>query len=295
MKNNNVLIVGNCVVDQIMVLPHYPHQDEELLAEEKTMAIGGNACNSSRILAELGHQVSLVSSLARDSEAQWLLEQLSDAGINTEYCRQHPAYATPVSSIWLNQQNGSRTIVHYRNLPELALQDLQKIRAGQYQWIHFEGRNIETLRHYLPALMDSAIPVSLEIEKNREQIEQLLPYVNTVIVSSQYLSNRKLSAKDCLQALKRYNRCLNIVCTLGSSGLIAMDENNELYEIEAEPIEHVIDTIGAGDCFIAGLIDHLMEKKSFPSALRFANRLAARKIQYRGMTINEKQCINLPS
>lgn len=287
MNENNILIVGNCVVDQIMTLPHYPHQDEELLALRKTIAMGGNACNSSQILAELGHQVSLVSSLARDKDADWLLQKLSDAGINTDYCRQHPGCATPLSSIWLNRRNGSRTIAHYRNLAELTLADLQKIRPERYQWIHFEGRNIKTLQDYLPTLVDYTVPVSLEMEKYRDQIELLLPYVNTVIISSQYLSDRKLSAEDCLQQLKQVNRRLNIVCTLGSSGLLAMDQNENIIKMEAEPVDQVIDTIGAGDCFIAGLIDQLMVQKHFFPALSFANRLAAKKIQNRGMTINE--------
>ena len=56
--------------------------------------------------------------------------------------------------------------------------------------------------------------------------------------------------------------------------------------MEAEPIKQIVDTNGAGDCFIAGLISSLAAGDGFATALEFARRLAANKIQHEGMMID---------
>jgi len=287
MKKSPILLIGNCVVDQIWELEHFPDQDEEMRAMTKNRVLGGNACNSAQILAQLKNDVELVSSLAQDSTSDWLLQQLSAQGIATSLCIQKPGYSTAESSIWINSQNGSRTIVHHRDLPELSIEELLKIPLQQYQWIHFEGRNIETLVDYLSTVDKPPCPISLEIEKDRKGLQLLLPFVDTVIVSRAYLNSKKLTVDQCLEDLTRYNDKLNIVCTLGADGLIARDQYAKRFHLAAEKVDKVIDTVGAGDCFIAGLINHLNQQFDFESSLIAASQLAARKIQFRGMKIND--------
>ncbi len=273
-------------MDQIFTLTRYPAEDEELRAESMTRQAGGNACNSAQILAQLGFKVELISSMAQDADAQWLLQHLTEHQISTRLCQHHPSASTPQSTIWLNQRNGSRTIVHYRELPELDLDHLQQLETSAYQWIHFEGRNVDSLLQYLPQLAATGVTISLEMEKNRPQLEALLPFVDTVIVSRDYLQQTGSSAEALIDRLQRNNPGLSIVCTLGQAGSIASDSPGNIIKTEAESLSSVVDTRGAGDCFIAGLISQLVEDADFPSALSFANQLAANKIGQKGMNIN---------
>ncbi len=288
MIGSKILLVGNCVLDQIWELDHFPQQDEESRVLAKTRVLGGNACNTAQILAGLGNEVELVSSFAKDTTATWLLQELTSKNISTRYCIQKPGFSSAESSIWLNRENGSRTIVHHRDLPELTIPELKKIPFQLFKWIHFEGRNIDTLQSFLPDMTIGDFMISLEIEKQREGIEQLLPFVNTVIVSSAYLKSKNISANQCLRELTTINPNLNIVCTLGDSGLLGQDSQGTLIKLQAEKIEKVVDTIGAGDCFIGGLIHRLNQNDDFESALKFANHLAAQKIQFKGMRFESK-------
>ncbi len=255
-------------------------------ASTRSRAVGGNACNSARLLAMLGHEVEMVSSVALDQQGDWLLRQLSAEGIATQFCTQRAGYSTPESSIWLNQANGSRTIVHHRDLAELRLTELQSIPLASYSWLHLEGRNIDTLSDYLNGLQGFHGRISLEIEKNRPGIEGLLAHIDVAIVSSAYLRSTEQSAEHCMAHFRRLNPALNIVCTLGDQGLIAVDSDNSSIRIEAEAVTEVVDTIAAGDCFIAGLISQMARQHDFHTALRFANRLAAHKIQHRGLNFD---------
>lgn len=282
---SKVLLVGNCVLDQVYRLPNFPAENEEIRAVESFQELGGNACNSGQILRQLGHEVQLMSALAQDVYSNDIRLLLKHAHINYRLCEFYASGSTPVSTIWLNQQNASRTIVHYRDLAELSLQQLRQIRAKAFDWIHFEGRNIDNLKTVLPEIAGQGTSISLEIEKAREGIEQLIPFADTVVISSHYLKQKNLSPVDALAEFKILNPEVNMVCTLGEKGLIAQYPGSNIIKIRAESIPCPVDTRGAGDCFIAALVSHLVQHYDFETALRFASKLAARKIEVQGMKV----------
>jgi sugar/nucleoside kinase (ribokinase family) len=86
--------------------------------------------------------------------------------------------------------------------------------------------------------------------------------------------------------LKRINPQVNIVCTLGSNGVAAMDVDGQRLHLAAEPVPQVLDSIGAGDCFIAGLLRCLLRQQALEEAMVFANKLAANFIQQQGIRVN---------
>ena len=281
----SMLLVGNCVIDDIYRLPGYPAEDDEIRALSHQRRLGGNASNSAQTLAALGHPVSLAVSMANDELAHWALDKLEQAGIDTGLCRRQPGFASPHSTIWTSEASGSRTIVHHRDLPELSVAELDDLPVQRFDWIHFEGRNIESLAAWLAAAGTDPARCSLEIEKPRDGIEQLVSHCHTVIVSSQYLLAKDIDAQQCIAQLAQINLRARIVCTLGRRGLAAMDTDRQPLRIAAREVDTVVDSVGAGDCFIAGLISRLSQGWNFAKSLEFANHLAATKIQHPGMTI----------
>lgn len=74
-----------------------------------------------------------------------------------------------------------------------------------------------------------------------------------------------------------YLRAL-LFCTWGSSG--AMCYNNQTRKLSTEPalpIPSVVDTVGAGDTFTAGVIYGLTQGMTTEGCLKFACELAGRK------------------
>lgn len=74
-------------------------------------------------------------------------------------------------------------------------------------------------------------------------------------------------------------------CTDGSKGASALDNKTKQISQAMPPtIEKVIDTVGAGDTFNAGIILYLSRHKSFQiaNALEFACNLATRKVAQQG-------------
>jgi len=65
-----------------------------------------------------------------------------------------------------------------------------------------------------------------------------------------------------------------VVCTLGADGAVAVDERMTRHRVAAEPVE-VLDTNGAGDAFMAGVLDATLSGAELPDALRAGARHAA--------------------
>lgn len=65
-----------------------------------------------------------------------------------------------------------------------------------------------------------------------------------------------------------------VVCTLGADGAIAVDERMTRHAVAATPVE-VLDTNGAGDAFMAGVLDATLEGSPLPDALQAGARHAA--------------------
>lgn len=70
----------------------------------------------------------------------FVLDDMSVRNIRYDHCPLHDCEA-PLSSVLLNEQTGSRTIVHSNpDMPILTAQDFQSVDLHEYAWVHFEVR-----------------------------------------------------------------------------------------------------------------------------------------------------------
>ena len=281
---SKILGIGNSVLDIILTVPQHPLEDEEIRAVSKHISTGGNVNNSLYVLNQLGHETDICTTIAADNEAKQLLAGLKERNIGTEHIQKFIKGRTPTSFVTLNAQNGSRTIVHYRDLPEMSFDFFAKIEIEEYDWIHFEGRNLT----HLPGMINIAKtfltfqPISLEVEKPREGIEELFSSVNLIIFSHQYARAKGFTeGKALLESLDLPN--VNLVCTWGKNGIWFKAIGGSIQHIKSEEIQPIVDTLGAGDTFNAALIHALTEKQTLAEAVSFANKLAARKCQQQGL------------
>ena len=285
MRMSKVLVVGNLTLDLILSVDHYPAEDEELRASAQRYQRGGNAANSADVLAQHGHRVSFAGTLAADANGHRLAAELAQLGIDTRHCQVFEERTTPLSCILHNQQTGSRTIVHYRDLPEYAATAFAAIALAEYDGFHFEGRNPPQLIQMLAQLHRVRVDqvITVEIEKPRPGIEQVFAYADVLLFSrafaraSGYTSARQLFDQVQAQAAQAI-----LVCTWGEQGAYARRPDGIEFHQAAEEVGHICDSVGAGDTFNAGLLHALLNGQSLQLALAYANALAARKLRQHG-------------
>ena len=278
-----ILLTGNITLDIINTVAHYPQEDEELRANSQRITVGGNATNTAIVLGGFNHVCEVVSTLAQDLAAAQVQALLSESPITLKDC-QICKGSTPTSYITLNQSNGSRTIVHYRDLPELSAEHFYQIPVERYDWLHFEGRNVEQLAPMLRYARDTLIdqPISLELEKVREGLEALVSLADIALFSRDYAQTCGFhDAESFLRQQQQQHGAMWMTCTWGAEGAWAIDQLGEVFHAPAPQIT-VVDSNGAGDAFNAGLIHALVTGRTLAEALRYAVDVASRKVQQYG-------------
>ncbi len=283
---SRILTVGIATLDIINIVDHYPAEDEEMRALAQRVECGGNAANTATVLAQFGHQLEFAGSLAHEPDGHRIEQELKARQVATGFCQHVKQGKSPTSYITLNQQTGSRTIVHYRDLPEYDFQRYQQIPLEEFDWFHFEGRNASEVKRMLTETRQRRVdqPISVEIEKDREGIDLLLPLADILLFSRVFVSSRGFDQpSEFFDAMRPVAPGATFVCTWGDGGAWARDHQDHDYHSPAYPPPEVIDTLGAGDTFNAGLIHAIAVGQPLAGALAQACRLAGKKVGQHGL------------
>lgn len=218
----------------------------------------------------------------------------------------HEFYEAANSFIIKSLESGSRTIVNYNQLPEMTFEEFKECFHSlsrkyvcdygydhQSGWYHFEGRIpdvtlkcIEFLRKTYPR-----IKISVELEKPRRTgLQELAKKADVVFYSMTWAKSQGYSsAEECLRKQAVILPMASyLFCTWGEEGAAALDVSNDecLVFPSFRPFgTKVIDTIGAGDTFIAGILYSFLKfgvEWDLVRKLSFAIELAGLKVVREG-------------
>ncbi len=289
----NILGVGVATLDIINTVDAFPEEDTEVRASAQSLRRGGNATNTLVILSQLGNSCAWAGTLADDANSEIIRADLAKYAVDMSAVQQLPGGCVPTSYVTLNQFNGSRSIVHYRDLPEYRFERFREIDLAAYDWLHFEGRNVEQTQNMLEYAREQAptVPRSVEIEKSREGVEVLCDYANLLLYSRCYVveqgmqQNPKDLAVDPLVFLETAHNKFPFadhVCTWGNEGAWGVSCSGQIIHSPAMQLSRVVDTLGAGDTFNAGMIQGQLKGLNLEAVMEKACQLAGKKCRQEG-------------
>lgn len=325
--SKSILCIGLTCIDIVSICKSYPIEDSSNRSETHYWSRGGNASNDSTVLAILGDKVSCLSYInEKDFLCNFILDDFSSFGIDTKHLCFYGGDDTnkqtnnsslkpltncapiPLSCCLLSLETGTRTITHYNGgAPEVSWIHFENIDLKNLEWVHFEGRvNVEDIekmvsriRAHNQSYPDLNITISLELEKCRPEIDSLMDKGDVTFVSKDRakwkgFSNYESAINGLLPQVAEGSL---LVIPWGDEGSVAMKKDggkSSLVFVEAHHPHQVVNTLGAGDTFIAAIIHNLNQDKELLSngnvrdALEFASRIAGKKCGVHGFEALKK-------
>ena len=268
-----ILVLGSVARDEVVRLKEPLRSGLHLEGGFDGTRLGGGGANTGLPLAYAGHAVTLVSPIGHDLHGELLLAELQASGVSTSQLRR---VETPTTrSIVLIEPGGERTIVNLARArePEPPVRLLEL--PADCLYVRSRSEDLEELLAtkaasclvvaHVPPCRDGARPAHVLVASE--------PDLPPEVRSSPWEWGRRIAGE----------RLRFMVLTRGAEGARAVGAEGSV--AVAAPVVEAIDTTGAGDAFVAGLIHALVSGAATGRALEVACAWGAAKAGSNGSVL----------
>ena len=289
------LAVGNIIVRPV---PKVFDSGDTVQVESIEINMGGDAFNQACVLSALGHKTSLVSKVGNDSVKDLLLERMERKGIDASYLIiDRESYSS--NCVILVHPDGQRNFCTYKGcLRTFGEEDFDLSIVKEAKIVSIGGL------FALPSFDQTASISLFKAAKKAGKItvadtkydafhigfagiHDLLDYTDYFFPS--YEEAASLSGYSNVEDMAKFfadKGAVHVGIKLGGDGCYVYDGN---FRERIPPFRsEVIDTTGAGDNFMAGLIHGLLSGLSFADSATYANAAGALAVTRLGATGNEE-------
>jgi len=258
-----IIGIGDNVVD------YYEHQG--------LMYPGGNALNVPVMCNRIGAtQSSYIGILGTDLAGKHVLESLKLEGIDVSHVRQ---VMGPNGEATVSLREGDRVFVGSTG----GVQDLLTIRLSNDDLAFIREHDLlhtSVYSHIEGELKNIALDISFDFSTRRDAA-----YLGRVcpLISLAFFSGSDLASDECSSLMKQVSSygVETVVITRGADGALCW-QDGQTFSQPAVAVTQLVDTLGAGDAFIAGFLTARAEQRDIPACLRMAAETAAETCAYFG-------------
>ncbi|PRB13921.1 carbohydrate kinase family protein [Microbacterium sp. MYb62] len=274
MPARSVFVAGPAAWNTIVVLDHLPDPVPHMqFAQETWETVGGTSAGKALSLTGLGRATQLYALAGQDADGVRIREALEAAGVRVRW-----GEGATERHLNLMTREGGRVSL-YLSTP------LATSGEGDV-WLRerMETADVVVLdlaaepRRLLPLAQETGTPIWVDVHDYDGTAEFHRPFLevaDAVFCNADRLDDPIAFLRSCVAAGSRL-----AVCTLGADGAVAVDEDGVEHRVSAVPAD-VIDTNGAGDAFLAGVLDARLDGAGISAALEAGARTAASVLRSR--------------
>lgn len=291
---STIAVLGDVNVDLVLDVQSLPEAGGDAVARGQLLQLGGSAANTAVVLARLGHPVRLAGRIGSDSNGTLAQATLRDEGICVDHLSIDPVEPTSVNVVAVTP-DGERTMYAYRGAnARLAPEHLRPDLLSGARALHLSGYALlsdpqrSAARAAVRSAKESATPITLDVPvagatQARDATWQLLGDLDLLVVGEpELLALTGCSAAEPAMGMIAAETTAVVVVKAGARG-------GRWYEqADASPVQvdgldvAVVDTTGAGDAFMAGLVHALAVGLDPLAGLVLANTLGGLAATTRG-------------
>ncbi len=251
--------------------------------------LGGAPFNFTFHCHQLGHAAIMVSRVGRDDLGRQIRDAMRELGLNDSFVQDDDAHPTGTVGVDLDSTGQPSFTIHPGAWDYLAWDSRLETLLGQAQAVCF-GTLIQrndvaraTLRRALRAARNALTVYDVNLRQDfftPDVLEDSLRASRWVKLNDGELAVLKVmfglvgTTESTLVAdLRKQFGAELVALTRGDRGCLVQTADEEV--VVSGVRVRVVDTIGAGDAFTAGLLCAVLEGRSVADAAHFANRLAA--------------------
>jgi sugar/nucleoside kinase (ribokinase family) len=285
-KSFDCVVVGSCVVDVLArpVSLTSPIGAGKLIESEPLrLTTGGIVSNSGTAMARLGMRVAAFTYVGDDEWAEVIRSNYAAEGIDTSALATYPGGATSTTAVLIDS-SGERSFVHCVGAPRmldksaiLSRIDLfARSRATLFGYYPLMTRLQNDLPEVFAAIRETGCLTAIDAAADggtMDPLAKILPHLD-FYVPSEHEAEHQTGHRDPRKMIATFRDAgaagfLGI--KLGMRGALLSPRPSEFVEVAVVPAPGpVVDTTGAGDCFLGGLLTGILRGLSPANAGRLA-------------------------
>jgi ribokinase len=287
----DVVVIGSYVMALTERLPRMPHAGESLVADLLDVGPGGKGTNTAVTMARQGKRVGFIAKIGADMFGDYAMKLYAGEGIDTRFVYRDSNEPTGVALVYL-ETNGENRIAVYRGanwlLTPAEVEAIEPHMAGAKVINAQLEVNDDAVAagfalgrtHGLTTILNPAParPLSSHVLAN---VDILTPNEGEArLIAGLPMDDATTPMAEVAQRLLRIGP-RTVIITLGAQGCVIAQPGTAPIHVPAYPVS-VVDTVGAGDAFNAGLAVALCDGKPLIEAARWACVTAALSVMHVG-------------
>lgn len=270
--DDRIVVVGSINSDLVVRTPRLPLPGETVTAHSRSTHNGGKGANQAVALARLGRRVSIVGAVGSDSDGDRLVTALASEDIDTSPIRRSNV-PTGLAVVLVDDVGENSIVGDLGANGDVGQGDIdaneELIRSADIVLVQLEI----PIDVVAAAVANATGTVVLDPAPARPLEADLLACVDYLIPNRTELATLAGTATpdsdaEVLEAVRLMEFTGTTVVTLGARGAIAIS-NGEIIATAEPPSVAVVDTVGAGDAFCAGLVDAIAAEATIADALKW--------------------------
>ncbi len=290
-KKYDCVVCGTCTVD-ILVKPVNLQQplggDRLHLVEPIQATTGGIVANAGMALAKLGNRTAAMTGTGCDSWSEFILQRFAATGVDPVGVAQIEGRATS-TTIVLVDASGQRSFAHSPGAPS---QLDKKFFDNQFDLLTSSRAVLVGYYSLLPALEPDLAELFRRLRLagcltaldsggsggSLEPLAQILPNLDVYFPSFEEARNQtgRNDPQEMIDAFRSHGSTGILGIKLGARGVALSELPGQFQIVDAiQPPRPIVDTTGAGDAFLAGLLTGLLHEMTTLQATRLGTAVAA--------------------
>jgi 2-dehydro-3-deoxygluconokinase len=292
---SELVTLGECMA---LLVPSPGRVIEE--SQSLSLDVAGAESNLCIALARLGRTVRYISKVGSDPFGRLIRAVLEREGVDTSALLVDPVAPTGVF-FRESLPDGQRRVYYYRSgsaASRLAPGDLSPEQFTGAKYLHLTGitpalseANAQACQHAIRLARQAGAKVSFDPNYRRPLWD--IPTARPVLLDLASQADILLMGHEDARALwdvQEESAVLEqgaklgaqiVVLKLAERGACAL-AGGERFDVPAEPVDRVVDPVGAGDGFDAGFLAGLLRGEPVESALHLAARVGAAAVRVMG-------------